>query len=375
MAYGLPQLQTPNIVGGYQQGVQYKQQQKRQPILEAMDAAKLKATEQSLERGRKAMTLEDLSIQEQQNKAKMQEQEDLAKALQWADTPEKWQQAQQFYAQEGKDYSNIPFEKRDMLMARFTPESTLPVATPRATEGDFAFKDEETGNIFYTTKYTNPNTQETVVKLTDATGKPVQPKQGTRLAPVNKLGQTVGEAIDYEGLKEFTKKQSTEAVKSAEDYATKIESIDRRSELFDRGINLLTEEGAETGAVANLFPSFRQSTQELDQLQSEMGLEVVRATTFGSLSKGELDVAKQVAFPKELDEKSLAEWMRTRKSAEQKLKEGYQRYMQLSNMGYTKPEIMDLTKTKGYRPRRNKNTGEVKWVNDQGEILSSKFKY
>ncbi len=73
-----------------------------------------------------------------------------------------------------------------------------------------------------------------------------------------------------------------------------------------------------------------------------MGLSVVQMTTFGSLSKGELDTAKAVAFPIELNQDELAKWMRDRATYERKLKDLYSRYVQMANQGMSKGEIFQV---------------------------------
>lgn len=114
MAYSLPQIQTPDIAGSYSKGLAIGQQaaerKRRQPILEQLEQMQLQREGQALERGQKQMTLQDLQIEDHQRKEKSQQLQDIGMAAQWADTPEKWGQALDFYESQGEDLS--PFRDR-----------------------------------------------------------------------------------------------------------------------------------------------------------------------------------------------------------------------------------------------------------------------
>lgn len=77
--------------------------------------------------------------------------------------------------------------------------------------------------------------------------------------------------------------------------------------------------GADTGPITSFFPSFRAATVELEQLQKRLALDVVGAVTFGALSKGELDLAKDVALPVNLQGDALIEWVNRKIGAQRKL--------------------------------------------------------
>lgn len=77
--------------------------------------------------------------------------------------------------------------------------------------------------------------------------------------------------------------------------------------------------GADTGPIADYFPSFKAETVKLYQLQKRLALDVVGATTFGALSKGELDLAKAVALPTGLEGDDLIRWVNDSIAAKRKL--------------------------------------------------------
>lgn len=54
-----------------------------------------------------------LKLDDRQRQQAQAELSDITGAVRWADTPEKWQQVQQFYASHGHDLSAYPFESRE----------------------------------------------------------------------------------------------------------------------------------------------------------------------------------------------------------------------------------------------------------------------
>ncbi len=90
---------------------------------------------------------------------------------------------------------------------------------------------------------------------------------------------------------------------------------------LDRAIAAV-EAGAGTGAIEKRFPSIRAAAVELDQIQGELALDVIGAVTFGALSEGELNLAKQIALPTGLDGPQLIQHLQDRKAAQEKLR-GY----------------------------------------------------
>lgn len=104
---------------------------------------------------------------------------------------------------------------------------------------------------------------------------------------------------------------------------TSIESIDKNVRNIDKAIVAL-ENGASTGVIeSRFFPSFRAASVTLDQIQGELALDVVGSVTFGALSKGELDLAREVALPTGLEPPQLLEFLQTKKTAQEKLRNYY----------------------------------------------------
>jgi hypothetical protein len=84
---------------------------------------------------------------------------------------------------------------------------------------------------------------------------------------------------------------------------------------------LVLEEGANTGFIADNFPSWKDSTIALDTVKNELGLDVVGSVTFGALSQGELTLALNTALPTKLDEAGLVDWIDRKISAQGKLQD------------------------------------------------------
>ena len=136
--------------------------------------------------------------------------------------------------------------------------------------------------------------------------------------------------------KEFGKLTGSSRAKAIDSGFDKIVAINKNIENIDRAIEQI-DLGADTGAIeSRFFPSIKASTVALEQIQSELALDVVGATTFGALSQGELDLAKQVALPTRLDSAELKQFLIDKKSAQTKLMAYFQEQIDFMDQGGTK---------------------------------------
>ena len=110
-----------------------------------------------------------------------------------------------------------------------------------------------------------------------------------------------------------------DAIKAAGDAFDTIPKIDTNIANLEEVVSIVGD-GANTGPIISRFPSFQQASIELDNLQGRLGLDVVQATTFGALSKGELDLAKSVALPTSLEGPALVDWANKKIDAQKKLR-------------------------------------------------------
>ncbi len=95
------------------------------------------------------------------------------------------------------------------------------------------------------------------------------------------------------------------------------------------------DKGAGVGAIEKLWPSITASSVELDNIRGQMALDVVGATTFGALSAGELNLAKDVALPTGLDTPELKDYLIRKKAAQEKLRDYYNEQIQHLDKGGT----------------------------------------
>jgi hypothetical protein len=117
---------------------------------------------------------------------------------------------------------------------------------------------------------------------------------------------------------------------------------------LDRAIQLVEEEGANTGIIASRFPAWTASTIELRNLQNELGIDVIGSVTFGALSEGELRLALETALPTNLSEAALAQWLRRKRDAQENLADNLTMQAQfLSVPGRTLDQWIEFTQSGG----------------------------
>jgi hypothetical protein len=78
-------------------------------------------------------------------------------------------------------------------------------------------------------------------------------------------------------------------------------------------------EGASSGPFQALLPVLTDAGAKLEAAQGRLGLNVVQETTFGALSRGELQLALSVALPTKRDEESLTQYLTDKIIASEKL--------------------------------------------------------
>ena len=133
----------------------------------------------------------------------------------------------------------------------------------------------------------------------------VTPEQVAQAAGTVRAGEAAGSAAIQ---------ASQDAQKQVSAARSTIAAIDKAIEAID--------EGASSGVIQSFFPSIRESTLRLEQARNLLGLEIIGATTFGALSKGELDLALQTAVP-DLPPAELKKWLLDKRAAQEKLGQEY----------------------------------------------------
>lgn len=150
-------------------------------------------------------------------------------------------------------------------------------------------------------------------------------------APVPGLGET----SKQESVREQTQRVELEQTKSELQgkIAAVKAAVSKGSKVFDSiapiGVAIANfddaikaiDDGADTGVISSMLPSFRESSILLDAIQNRLGLDVIGSTTFGALSESELAFALRTALPTNLQPSALREWLVAKKRAQQKVKE------------------------------------------------------
>ena len=132
----------------------------------------------------------------------------------------------------------------------------------------------------------------------------------------------------------------------------KIATINTGIGNIDRAISLINS-GAGVGAIERFLPSFKATSVELDNVQKSMALDVIGAVTFGALSKGELDLAREVALPTGLDGPQLVDHLNRRKAAQEKLRDYYGEQIQFLDQGGSVAGFLKQKKGSTSQPSQN----------------------
>lgn len=124
---------------------------------------------------------------------------------------------------------------------------------------------------------------------------------------------------ELQGLRAGERVSATNAQKESAAAFKDMVGVRKYISLYDEGIRLLEKEGADTGPVESMFKSFKAASVELDNVQANMGLNVIQNTTFGSLSADELKFALSATMPQGLNSPELADWMIRKREVQMKL--------------------------------------------------------
>jgi hypothetical protein len=123
--------------------------------------------------------------------------------------------------------------------------------------------------------------------------------------------------------------------KAIDEGFSKIQNINSNIGNIDRAISAI-DEGASTGAIeSRFFPTIRSATVKLEQIQKELGLDIIGAVSFGALSEGELQLALNTALPTNLEPKELKKFLEDKRQAQSKLRDYYKDQINFLDSGGT----------------------------------------
>jgi len=145
-----------------------------------------------------------------------------------------------------------------------------------------------------------------------------------------KIGDTEATIAERKKFGELTGSSRSKAIDKGFE---SIQNIDKNLGNIDKAIAAI-DEGAQTGAIeSRFFPSFKAATIKLEQIQKELGLDVISSVSFGALSEGELDLALNTALPTGLEPAELRTFLTDKKAAQSKLRAYYREQMDFLDDG------------------------------------------
>lgn len=184
------------------------------------------------------------------------------------------------------------------------------------------------GKFFFAQQVTNPDGTASTV-LSEIPGSPVNPKTGLSLAQEETIkakgaGEKRQAVLDVD-LKmvprvEGAKISVKQRLQASNEAFGKLPALNEKIGLYDQAIDAV-KRGAGTGPIEKMMPTFRAATFELQNIQQQLGLNILSGVTMGSLSENEMSILLSTAIPTGLDGPELLEWLETRKTATIKLRD------------------------------------------------------
>jgi hypothetical protein len=155
---------------------------------------------------------------------------------------------------------------------------------------------------------------------------------------------------------------STKAIEGAFESVGNLESNNAN---LRRALSAL-ERGGKTGAFQRFLPSLTEASRELNQIQSQLGLDVVGSVTFGALSEGELNLALSTALDLGQSEEALSRQIQEKITAQEKLTDYLDEQIEFLEGGGTVGEWRAFIRGRGQKqgttqqaPAQGSQEGEV----------------
>jgi len=225
---------------------------------------------------------------------------DNKKAVSWAKTPEQWDQGKVMLKDIGVDLNIGEFDPNNVAYLAGFAKEVMKIT------GDAKSDEVQSSKIL-------PGGVTQIVTKGGQTSV-IQPSE-EELALI-KRGEDRG--VDLQQQRAQGRNLGKDAAKLASTALDRTEKL-RSNNLKLRKVISEIKDGAETGPLSNMLPSFRASTKRLIQIKNELGLDVVGSVTFGALSEGELNLAMDTALPTGLQGPELVKWATDKINAQEKL--------------------------------------------------------
>jgi hypothetical protein len=157
-----------------------------------------------------------------------------------------------------------------------------------------------------------------------ATETPEEKRHLDLMAKLEENQKILKQKQEFEPTTAADKQLAVDAVKKAEALFESVDKIGVSISNLQEAKQALLD-GANTGPIISMWPSFIESSVRLENAQKRAGLDIIGATTFGALSKGEMDLSLVTALPTDLKPPELVKWIDRRIAAEQAKAEYFQR--------------------------------------------------
>ena len=144
---------------------------------------------------------------------------------------------------------------------------------------------------------------------------------------VNAVRESEEFGADIQALRSGSRKAGEIGQNQALEAFTSVNKVRKNISNLDSAIAAL-DAGANSGVISSKFPNWKASTIELQNIQRQLGLDVIGSVTFGALSEGELSLALETALPLNMEEADLKDWLQRKKASQAKLADYLQQQAQ-----------------------------------------------
>ena len=285
-----------------------------------------------------------------------------------------------------------------MIDTKAVDPSVVPFATSIAKNWDMQTPEEQQSGLQHLTTINNAALQRATKKAEAAAGGSDKVQSSKILADgtVISVLKDGGTKVTNSAGEVITGSARTDAVKAAEQFGTDVQGgraaardqagvsakvvSDAYKQIGNINNNISNLEnasaalkaGAKTGVIASKFPSLNESSILLDNVQNNLGLDVVRSVTFGALSQGELSMALATALPTNLNEAALATWIDNKVAAQKKLSKYLNEEVKFLAKGKTIGDWIDFVESKQAKGTNTPTTPPAKVVST-GNPLVDKY--
>lgn len=202
---------------------------------------------------------------------------------------------------------------------------------------------DEAGNYFIATRVGDPVTGQPRVVLSPV-GHSNAPQGATR--PVNSMGLTADQLPGQKATETTAVENRKIAAQIGKDSFERLAGTGKSIANIEQAISAL-DRGANTGPIYDLLPTVTEASVMLQNVQNQMGLDVIGATTFGALSKDERVFALDTALPTGLKGAPLRDWLVRKKSAQIKMASELSKAARHFSRGGTIDEYLDQMEKEG----------------------------